>query len=424
MAFLHPFQGLRYNRKIVGDLNRVVAQPYDKTTSSMQADYYQSSPFNVERITLNLEKKQDPETSYPEAGTIFKQWIAEKVLVQDPLPAMYAYYQVYVIEGLTKVQRGLIALLDLAVSGAGIIPHEQTLAAPKQDRLRLIRSLEGNEDLIYMLYSDEKLEVNSVMEKDISGRPPEIEVTDEYGTVHRIWAITDSAALHRIQRIMSTLALFIADGHHRFETSVTFMKECCEKGWKPAAAESFDKRMVTCFNSADGVTILPTHRLIRDLTAFDPEAFLHRIADSFTVEPVASPSSLWEEMRKRRDEKVFGFYPASLRKFYLLCLKKGVRPGTELDVSVLHSLLLERFLEIDEAKLAAQSNIDYVRDRDEGIQLVEDGKYQAAFFLNPTTAEQLQRVASLGQRMPQKSTDFFPKLLTGLVFMKMQIEKP
>jgi uncharacterized protein (DUF1015 family) len=424
MAVLHPFRGLRYNSAIVADLNRVVAQPYDKTTPSMQDHYYQSSPFNVERITLNLEKRKNPETLYPEAGALFRKWIGEKVLVQDASPAMYAYYQQYAIEGQVRVQHGLIALLDLAGSGAGVIPHEQTLAAPKQDRLRLMRSLEGNEDQIYMLYSDEKLEVNSVMEKGISGRQPEVEVTDEYGTIHRIWAITDRAALTGIQHAMNSLDLFIADGHHRFETSVTFMKECRAKGWKPAGVESFDKRMVTCFNSADGVTILPTHRLLRDLPAFDPEGFLRRIADSFTVEPVASLPALWERMRRKRNEKVFGFYPASLRQFYLLGLKKGVPVEQQLDVSILHSLLLERFLGIDEAKLAAQSNIDYARDRDECIQAVNEGKYQAVFFLNPTTAEQLQRSAALGQRMPQKSTDFFPKLLTGLVFMRMQIEKP
>jgi uncharacterized protein (DUF1015 family) len=423
MAFLHPFRGLRYNKAVVGDFNKVVAQPYDKTTPSMQDDYYQHSSFNVERITLNLEKRQDPETQYPEAGAIFRQWIAERVLVQDPRPAMYAYYQEYAIEGHKKVQRGFIALLDLESSGAGIIPHEHTLAAPKQDRLRLMRSVEGNEDVIYMLYSDEKLEVNSIIEANISGKQPEIEAADEYGAIHRIWAITNPAALSRIQNAMNSQKLFIADGHHRFETSVTFMKECREKGWKTAEVESFDKRMVTCFNSTDGVTILPTHRLIRDLPAFEPESFLRSVEASFSVLPVSSPSALWEEMKRGRDENVFGFYPAPGGKFYLLRLNKDTGSEQLLDVSVLHSLLLERFLGIDEAKLAAQSNIDYIRERELCLQLVDEGKYQAAFFLNPTTAEQMQRIASLGQRMPQKSTDFFPKLLTGLLFMKMQIRK-
>jgi uncharacterized protein (DUF1015 family) len=248
-------------------------------------------------------------------------------------------------------------------------------------------------------------------------------VTDEYGAIHRVWAMTDAGALKKIQNAMLRQKLFIADGHHRFETSVNFMNECREKGWEPAAVESFDKRLVTCFNSADGVTILPTHRLIRDLPEFDPQKFLRSIEKDFRVEPVSSASVLWEEMRKGQSKNVFGFYPATLKKFYLIRLKKEPEEPRQLDVSVLHSLLLERFLGIDEGKLAAQSHLDYVRERELCIQLVDDDQYQAAFFLNSTTAEQMQRIASLGERMPQKSTDFYPKLLTGLVFMKMQIKK-
>jgi uncharacterized protein (DUF1015 family) len=389
----------------------------------MQDAYYQRSPHNAVRITLNREKRDVPETSYPEAGAAFRTWIANHVLIQDALPSMYAYYQEYRIDGQTRIQRGLVALLDLEKAGAGIIPHERTLAAPKQDRLRLMRSLEGNEDFIYMLYSDETLEVNHIVEECISGKQPEITATDEYGAVHRIWAITDSGVLGKIQDAMRSKSLFIADGHHRFETSVNFMHECREKGWKPAGTESFDKRMITCFNSADGVTILPTHRLIRDLPDFDPEVFLSRIEDCFHVEPLSSASALWDEMKTREKENVFGFYPASIRKFYLLCLRKETEVDRQLDVSILHSLLLERFLGIDEGKLAAQTNLDYMREREMCLQLVNEGRYQAAFFLNPTTAEQMQRIASSGQRMPQKSTDFFPKLLTGLIFMRMNIAK-
>jgi uncharacterized protein (DUF1015 family) len=423
MAFLYPFRGFRYNTAAVGDFDKVVTQPYDKTTPAMQDAYYRRSPHNAVRITLNLEKRDAPETPYPEAGATFRTWIANNVLIQDTLPSMYAYYQEYRIDGQTRIQRGLVALLDLEKAGAGIIPHERTLAAPKQDRLRLMRSLEGNEDFIYMLYSDETLEVNHVVEECISGKQPEITATDEYGAVHRVWAITDSGALGKIQDAMRSKNLFIADGHHRFETSVNFMNECREKGWKPAGIESFDKRMVTCFNSADGVTILPTHRLIRDLPDFDPEAFLSRIEDCFHVEPLSSASALWDEMKTREKENVFGFYPASIRIFYLLCLRNEAEVDRQLDVGILHSLLLERFLGIDEGKLAAQTNLDYMRERELCIQLVNEGRYQAAFFLNPTTAEQMQRIASSGRRMPQKSTDFFPKLMTGLVFMQMQIKK-
>jgi uncharacterized protein (DUF1015 family) len=227
--------------------------------------------------------------------------------------------------------------------------------------------------------------------------------------------------------------LFIADGHHRFETAVNFMKECRGRNWRPAAVESFNKRMVTCFNAADGVTILPTHRLLRDLPGWDATSFLNAVRGDFSVERASSAEDLWGKMRQAREEKVFGFHPAVLGGFYLLRLKPqaledpllGRHGGAlrRLDVTILHTLLLERHLGIDEAKLEAQAHVDYERDREACIRLVDEGRYQAAFFVNPTTIRQVFEIASQGGRMPQKSTDFYPKLLTGLVFMKMEILK-
>ena len=167
MALIYPFQGYRYNKQMVEDLNLVVTQPYDKTSPEMQQDYYQRSPYNVVRITLNLEKKEDPNTRYPEAGSTFRRWVDQRILVQDSLPAIYAYYQEYAVEGQKRLQRGFIALLDLQSSASGIIPHERTLDAPKRDRLQLMRSLESNDDVIYMhpLPADREIEVaNSVID--------------------------------------------------------------------------------------------------------------------------------------------------------------------------------------------------------------------------------------------------------------------
>jgi len=191
--------------------------------------------------------------------------------------------------------------------------------------------------------------------------------------------------------------------------------------------------MVTCFNSVDGVTILATHRLIRDLPSFDARSVLAALGEHFHVDPASSAEDLWKKMKQGQSETAFGFYPASLKKFFLLRLKKEAmedplllkysRASRRLDVTVLHALILECRLGIDEDKLAAQAHIDYARDRASSVRLADEGKYQAVFYLNPTTAEQMLQVASLGERMPQKSTDFFPKLLTGLVFMKMEIAK-
>lgn len=427
MAVVHPFKGFRYNKAVVGDFNRVVTQPYDKTTPSMQDAYYQRSPYNVVRITLNLEKRGDPKTGYPDAGFVFRQWVEQKVLAQDSLPAIYAYYQEYAAEGSTRLQKGFIALLDLENSGSGIIPHENTMAAPKQDRLQLMRSIEGNEDLIYMLYSDDMPAVNNTLDGSISGREPEIEVTDEYGVLHRLWAIVDPEAISSVQDAMRPQKLFIADGHHRFETSVNFMRECEQQHWQPIGVESFDKRLVACFNITVGVTILPTHRLVRDLPAFDAASFLRAVETHFTIETLPAASDLWRKMKDGRDDHVFGFYPAKLGQFYLLRLNQNALADKDsqslLDVYILHSLLLDRGLGIDANILEAQTNVDYEREHETCIRLVDEGKYQAAFFINPTTAEQVQRIASRGELMPQKSTDFYPKLLTGLVFMQMNIKK-
>lgn len=399
----------------------------------MQEDYYRRSPYNAVRITLSMEKRGNPDTDYALAGSTFSQWLHHGVLIRDPEPAFYIYYQEYAYEGTSYLRKGFIGLLDLEDAASGVIPHESTLSAPKEDRLRLMRSLEANDDLIYMLYNDKERAVAKVLDAGASGRSPEIEVEDDYGTIHRLWILSDPDSLRTIRDAMAPQSLFIADGHHRFETAVRFMKECRERNWKPAAAESFDKRMVTCFNAADGVTILPTHRLLRDLPGWDADSFLKAVRRTFSVERASSAEDLWGKMKEARGEKMFGFRPASPGCFYLLRMKPQAlqdplleRHGKalrSLDVTILHTLLLERLLGIDAARLESQVHIDYERDREACIRLVDEGRYQAAFFLNPTTIEQLLEIAALGMRMPQKSTDFYPKLLTGLVFMKMEILK-
>ncbi len=433
MAIIHPFRGYRYSKEIVGDFNLVATQPYDKIPARMQKEYYRRSPYNAVRITKNREKDDNPDTDYADAGTTLECWIREKVLVCEEAEAIYAYLQEYEIEGEWKKQIGFTCLLDLKRSVSGILPHERTMAEPKMDRLRLMRSLECNDDLIYMLYTDDKLTINRILEEKTADRTPDVEVRDDYGAIHRLWAVTEPRTLRRMQDAMVPEELFIADGHHRFETSLNYMKECESRGWKPAGTESFDKRLITCFNSADqGVTILPTHRLIRNLPEFDSSAFLCSAEQYFETEQAAAATELWEKMQRSKDAHVFGFYPGDSRRFYLLRLKEEgkvdplmlAHPETyrHLDVSILHTLILERHLGIDEAKLVTQAHVEYYRDRNECVRVVDEGKFQAAFFLNPTTVEQVQRVALLGERMPQKSTDFYPKLLTGLVFMKMKIQ--
>ena len=433
MALIYPFHGLRYSPEKAGDLSLVMTQPYDKISNELQREYYGRSPFNVVRITKNLEKNEDPDTVYPDAAATFERWIAEELLVPEPNPAIYAYFREYEAEGEKLNQKGFVALLDLARPAGSILPHERTLAEPKADRLRLMRATESNDDLIYMLFTDDRLVVDQILEEATHGLSPDIEVEDDFRAIHRVWAITDARVLKRIRDAMVPEELFIADGHHRFETAVAYMNECKSCGWRPGGTESFDKRMVACFNSAaPGITILPTHRLVHALASLESADFLRRAGQYFHAKKLKSPESLWGAMKEARGrDHVFGFYAADTRRPWLLTLKEEARVDPlmlahgeayrHLDVSILHTLLLENILGIDEAKLVAQTHVEYARDREACLRAVNEGRYQAAFFLNPTTVEQMQRVALLGERMPQKSTDFYPKLLTGLVLMKMAI---
>jgi uncharacterized protein (DUF1015 family) len=431
MALLYPFRGYRYSRDTVGDLKLVVTQPYNRISPALQKEYCRRSPYNVVRVTRSFEKLDNPETNYSEAALALQSWINRGALLQDNLPALYAYYQQFDFQGESLLRKGFIALLDLPHSAAGVMPHERILAELKMDRLRLLRSTECNEDALFMIYTEDRLKVNRILDETASARPAEFKVKDDLGVVHKLWAITDTKSIRRIQDGMVPEELFIADGLHRFDAALDYKRECAALGWQPAATESFNARMVACFNNAEGsMPILPTHRLICDLPDFDPPGFLQKAGKYFDVTPVSGAADLWEVMRKGRESShVFGFYARN--EFFLLRLKVKVDPlmlahaeaCRHLDVSILHAIVLDRLLGISESQQDRHFHVDFARDREACVQSVDEESFQAAFFLNPASVEQLQRLASLGERLPPMSTDFYPKLLTGLVFMKMQITK-
>jgi uncharacterized protein (DUF1015 family) len=432
MALLYPFRGYRYSRDAVGDLELVVTQPYNRISAALQKEYCRRSPYSVIRVTRSLEKTGAHEANYSEAARYLQSWIDKGVLLPDDRPGMYAYYQQFDFQGESFLRKGFIALLDLPHSAAGVMPHERILTEPKRDRLRLLRSTECNEDALFMIYTEDRLKVNRILDETASARRAEVEIKDEFGVLHRLWTITDMKSVRRIQDAMVPEELFIADGLHRFDAAIDYRRECVAQGWKPAATESFNARMVACFNSAEGsIPILPTHRLISDLPGFDPSVFLQKAGKYFEVVSVSGAAELWDLMSQGRESNhVFGFYARN--GFFLLRLNVKVDPlmlahaetCRHLDVSILHSVVLDRLLGISEAQLDRHSHVDFARDRAACLQSVDEGSFQAAFFLNPPGVEQLQRLAALGERLPPMSTDFYPKLLTGLVFMKMRITKP
>ena len=432
MAHIIPFRGVRYSTSRAGDASDLVTQPYDRIGEAEQRDYYERSPYNIVRIIKGRAQPEDNgENVYTRAASYLRQWLDEGILVRDETPSLYVYHQEYSFGGERLIRRGFIALGKLEPEK--VHAHEKTLKGPKEDRLRLLRATEGNFGHIFMLYSDPQRTADTALDGAIAGVHPTIVARDDFGNDHLVWRITDPDVISIVREAVAEKDLYIADGHHRYETAVNFMRECEEKGWRPAAAESFDARMMTLFNIDEpGMTIRPIHRLVHALSDYDPQAFLKRAAEDFVVRRYSSLSDMQREVAAGRGHHTFGFYSGGV--YASLTLRdEGImdrlitgdwsHDWKRLDVSILHTVILDRLLGIDAAALEEQRNITYAHEPEEGVAAVDNGREQIFFLLNPTSASEVRRVADHGEKMPQKSTDFYPKLLTGLVLSKLEIER-
>lgn len=435
MARIAPFRAYCFDPSVVGDLTPIVTQPYDKIGPKLQDEYYARSPYNMARVIKSKEQNANPATDYPEAGQVFRQWLSNGVLRQDLEPGFYPYYQLFRVNGREFTRKGFVAAV--ALEEGQVRAHERTLAGPKADRLRLLRQIETSDELIFMLFSDAARKTVETMDRAIANTAPSIEVKDDFGETHRVWRITDKSICKELSGFLADRELLIADGHHRFETALNFKHLCEDKGWKPLGVESFTHRMMALFPMEDpGLVILPTHRLIHSVKDFNGAHLMEQLSQWFRVEPVGSPEALFAFMEAGRDDHVFGLRAiGTAEPYYLLRLKdlramdEAAPPGLSqesksLDVVILHTLILDKLLGIDAKALEAETNCLYGRDREKALERVGDGTVQATFLINPTRVEQVHAVAQQGERMPQKSTDFYPKLLTGLLMMKMEIEKP
>ncbi|MBI5060376.1 DUF1015 domain-containing protein [candidate division KSB1 bacterium] len=430
-----PFKALRYQSTKVGDLTAVVTQPYDKIEAELQADYYRRSPLNVVRIIRSEESLADPETAYPQAAATFQEWLRSGVLAEDGEPALYIYYQLFRFEGREFTRKGFIASVKLEEEG--VRAHEHTLAGPKADRLRLLKAIETSDELTFMLFSDAHHEAVRVMDDAVSKLAPIIDVKDDYGETHKVWAVSDKAVIAKLQALVEPRELLIADGHHRYETAINFKHECEAKGWHPVGAQGYDHRMMALFPMEDpGLVIFPTHRLVKNVEHFSGEKLLKALEKHFDVAPHSDEAELYHKIDDaRRGQYIIGLkavgtpWPLySLRLWNDSTLERELpktmsKASKRLDVTILHSLILERHLGIDQQKLEAFTHVEYVRQRDEALAQVGEHGIQAAFLLRPTTVSQVEEVSAAGERMPQKSTDFYPKLLAGLVMMKLGIQK-
>jgi uncharacterized protein (DUF1015 family) len=415
LATIKPFRPYRYSAK-AGDPATLLTQPYDKISPRMQAAYLAASPYNLVRIILGERHASDDESNnvYTRSAKYLDDWIREGILAQDPAPGLYAYFQEFEVPdtGERSLRKGFIGIGKVEDYSANIVHrHEQTLSGPKKDRLELLRKTRAHFGQIFMLYPDPEGAVDQILGEASHGAPI-LDVVDSDGARHRAWAITDAATIAQIQELMAPKKLLIADGHHRYETALAYRNE--HPG--DAAAEYVMMTFVNMYSP--GLKILATHRVLSNLENFeDNGAFFVESAQAgreWSTEKCESLDTLKQALSVRKPESVrIGM--AAHEGFVLL--ERARKPG-EMDVPVLHSEILGGWLGISEEAVREEKFIHYVRGMDAAVTQLKDGA-QVAFLLEPTPIEDMARIAFAGGVMPQKSTDFYPKLLSGVTIYRL-----
>ena len=417
MAEIKPFKALRYDFSKAGVPETVCCPPYDIISQQEQDLLYRESPNNVVRLELPRGEEK-----YGAAAQTLQQWLSEGVLRRDDKDSLYIYEEEFTIGGRSKKVSGLIARVRLEEFAKGIIlPHEETLSKAKTDRFSLMSSTYCNFSQIYCLYHDENKVIAPLL-RSILSRKPEIRFKTEDGIIHRLWSVPESDLTDQVCAAFDHLKLYIADGHHRYETALAFRDS------RPETLSETDRQacdytmMMLVEMEHPGLTVFPTHRLLKDLPDFDASSVISEASALFDVTHFEDVSTLEKNLSSR--ENAVAFY-CGCEGYFLLTLKDGEsvksalpemsRAYCSLDVTLLHTMILEPILGIDKANMAAQKNLTYTRSIEEAVQGVKQGRYQCAFLLNPTKVTQIRDVSLAGEKMPQKSTYFYPKLITGLV---------
>jgi uncharacterized protein (DUF1015 family) len=444
MARIYPFRAWRYNPSTVR-LDDVVTQPYDKISPAMQQAYYQRSPFNLVRIILGLPELFDAERGesvYTRAARDFRAWREQEMLVQEKDPCIFAYSQRFKVPGTetVKERRGFIALGKLHDYAEQVVfRHEQTLSKPKSDRLNLLKATHAHFGQIFMLYSDPARSVERIL-YDENG-PAEAEVTDEYGVLHRLWRVSDPAAIRLLTTAMDDKKLIIADGHHRYETALNYSREHAQADTTPTEHNPNDLPepaypeaavMMTFVNmDSDGLVILPTHRVVSGLPSFSAAEFQAEARKFFNVEDVDAGI---DAPRATAILQQAGYAGTALlavtsERAFLLHSPKAIGSllfgslslrQQSLDVVQLHKCLLEGVLKISEEAIRNQQSVSYCREASDALSQVQSGKAQVAFLMNPVRIAHVRDIAFAGEVLPQKSTDFYPKLLSGLTIYALE----
>jgi len=415
MAEVVPFRAVRYDLSRAGVADSLIAPPYDVIAESDRSELEAKSPFNIVRVDL---PQGDREGKYRNAASELRRWLEDRILRRDDAPALYRYHQVFSVGGREHTRKGFICRIRLRrFDERVVLPHERTLSGPRLDRLELARACRMHLSQVFGLYSDPARIVDREFDPVDSGAP---ELEAHLGnTVHRVWRLTDAGAHQRIAAAMADRKVYIADGHHRYETMLAIREELRPQARSPRASIEYGSMFLTSMEDP-GVVILPTHRVVHGLADFDLERVLGQFRSRFAVDELAAMSSA--ELRTKLASRERSFLLASRGRIFLLSLRPGAEaavagpePLRTLDVPILHALVLEQTLGIDRAAQEKQTNLRYLKDFDAALEESRRPDVQAAFLLNPTRISQLKAVADAGEVMPQKSTFFFPKLASGLV---------
>ena len=435
MERILPFKALRYNKNVVGNLSAVLAPPYDVISEQEQTKLYNSHPFNAVRLECGMINEGDSETDnrYTRSAETLKEWMHSGVLVPDRQPAFYVCSQEFTsADGRQHCCTGIMCLVRIDDYEKGmVLPHEETLTKAKNDRLNLMLACGANISPVYSLYADKDRTINGLLLNAVLTQPESIAKTDDKIT-HKLWTITDQLLISKISEALENKRLFIADGHHRYETALNYRNAMREKNSDHTGSELYNYVMMYLVEMDDpGLMIFPTHRLVKNTVGFTEQGIVSQLEENFEVEKVYAmdlEESVAEKLGWNKDVPCFAMYTGK-EYYYLLKLKsfsvadevnseksKALR---RLDVTVLHSLILGRVLGMTDADVRNQTYLDYTREIYEAIEGVKSGNYQCSFILNPTKIHQVHDICLEKEKMPQKSTFFYPKLKTGLVMNKI-----
>ncbi len=421
MADIRPFKALRFTEK-AGALVDNVCPPYDIISEDERQALLASSANNI--IRLELPRGEHP---YEEAGNTLNKWLVDNIVAQDEKDGLYVYEEAFECEGRSYKIHGIICLVKLEEFSKGVVlPHEETLSKAKADRFNLMSKTYCNFSQVYSMYIDDEKVIDKEVRAIMTSKP-KVDFVAKDGIVQKLWIENDKSVIDRIVEAFKGKQLYIADGHHRYETALNFRNHLSEKGEYEEGDLSGYIMMFLADINDEGLVILPTHRLVKDLDSFDESEVIDKVSELFEVEKLDGIDKIKEQIVN--EMPTFAFYTGK-DYYYRLTLKsrdavsKVVKDHSEayklLDVTALHSLILEPVFAIDKENMAQQKNLTYTRSIDEAIASVKSGKSQCTFILNSTKIHQLKDVALAGDKMPQKSTYFYPKLITGLVMNKFR----